>query len=38
MSTLAAAPEASADNSLLIVDDDKPFLNRLAKAMEARGY
>ncbi len=27
-----------ADNSLLIVDDDKPFLSRLAKAMEARGY
>jgi two-component system response regulator RegA len=27
-----------ADNSLLIVDDDKPFLTRLARAMEARGY
>jgi two-component system response regulator RegA len=24
--------------SLLIVDDDKPFLQRLARAMEARGY
>jgi two-component system, response regulator RegA len=33
-----AAPDTSADNSLLIVDDDKPFLLRLAKAMEARGY
>ncbi|MBI4723802.1 MAG: ActR/PrrA/RegA family redox response regulator transcription factor [Rhodomicrobium sp.] len=32
------AAEAGADNSLLIVDDDKPFLSRLAKAMEARGY
>jgi len=31
-------PEASTDNTLLIVDDDKPFLSRLAKAMEARGY
>ena len=38
MSTLASAPDASADNSLLIVDDDKPFLTRLAKAMEARGF
>jgi two-component system, response regulator RegA len=37
MSTLAA-PDMGADNSLLIVDDDKPFLLRLAKAMEARGY
>ncbi|MCA0422303.1 MAG: ActR/PrrA/RegA family redox response regulator transcription factor [Proteobacteria bacterium] len=26
------------DNSLLIVDDDKPFLTRLARAMEGRGY
>ncbi|MDQ0467183.1 ActR/PrrA/RegA family redox response regulator transcription factor [Labrys wisconsinensis] len=26
------------DPSLLIVDDDKPFLQRLARAMEARGY
>ena len=24
--------------SLLILDDDKPFLQRLARAMEARGY
>jgi len=37
MGTLAAAG-AGADNSLLIVDDDKPFLSRLAKAMAARGY
>lgn len=26
------------DQTLLIVDDDRPFLNRLARAMEARGY
>jgi two-component system, response regulator RegA len=26
------------DRSLLIVDDDKPFLLRLARAMESRGY
>jgi len=26
------------DRSLLIVDDDKPFLTRLARAMEARGF
>jgi len=37
MATLAS-PELRTDNSLLIVDDDKPFLSRLAKAMEARGY
>jgi two-component system response regulator RegA len=33
-----SAPQGRADNSFLIVDDDKPFLSRLAKAMEARGY
>jgi len=27
-----------ADKSLLLVDDDRPFLNRLARAMEARGF
>jgi two-component system, response regulator RegA len=37
MDTLAAQG-LSGDNSLLIVDDDKPFLLRLAKAMESRGY
>ncbi|MBS3648968.1 ActR/PrrA/RegA family redox response regulator transcription factor [Pseudaminobacter sp. 19-2017] len=26
------------DASLLLVDDDKPFLTRLARAMEARGF
>jgi two-component system, response regulator RegA len=28
----------TADMTLLIVDDDKPFLQRLARAMETRGY
>ena len=27
-----------ADRSLLILDDDKPFLGRLTRAMEARGF
>jgi two-component system, response regulator RegA len=27
-----------ADKTLLIVDDDKPFLSRLARAMEGRGF
>src|SRR3954452_10468772 len=35
-STLIALPEG--DRSLLIVDDDKPFLSRLSRAMEARGF
>ena len=26
------------DNSLLLVDDDKPFLTRLSRAMETRGF
>src|SRR4051812_11772107 len=29
---------AFTDRSLLIVDDDKPFSTRLARAMESRGY
>jgi len=29
---------AGTDMSLLIVDDDKPFLQRLARAMELRGF
>ena len=29
---------AFADKSLLIVDDDRPFSTRLARAMESRGY
>jgi len=38
---MADAPlafEERADKSLLIVDDDRPFSTRLARAMEARGY
>ena len=29
---------AFSDRSLLIVDDDRPFSTRLARAMESRGY
>ena len=29
---------ALADRSLLIVEDNKPFSTRLARAMESRGY
>jgi two-component system response regulator RegA len=35
---LAALGEADADKTLLIVDDDKPFLSRLQRAMETRGF
>src|ERR687893_12163 len=38
---MADAPmafESRADKSLLIVDDDRPFSTRLARAMEGRGY
>jgi two-component system response regulator RegA len=34
----AAASLFEKDKTLLIVDDDKPFLNRLAKAMSLRGF
>ena len=27
-----------AEKTLLLVDDDKPFLTRLARAMETRGF
>ena len=27
-----------ADKTLLLVDDDKPFVTRLARAMEIRGF
>src|SRR5258707_6214669 len=36
MADLLAA--ISADRSLLIVEDDKSFLQRLARAMESRGF
>ena len=34
----ASSQAPSGDRSLLIVDDDKPFAARLARAMEARGF
>lgn len=30
--------DADTDKTLLIVDDDKPFLSRLSRAMETRGF
>ncbi len=30
--------EVGENNNLLIVDDDRPFLQRLARAMETRGF
>ncbi|MBO6718084.1 MAG: ActR/PrrA/RegA family redox response regulator transcription factor [Rhizobiaceae bacterium] len=36
--TQDAAEALGADRSLLIVEDDKPFLTRLARAMESRGF
>jgi two-component system response regulator RegA len=35
---VATGSEPSPEKTLLIVDDDRPFLQRLARAMEARGY
>ena len=37
---MTAIPELTnyADRSLLIVEDDKPFLDRLSRAMESRGF
>ena len=32
------SPEPHGDMSLLLVDDDRPFLARLARAMEGRGF
>ena len=32
------APDLGDDRSLLLVDDDEPFVKRLAKAMEKRGF
>jgi two-component system, response regulator RegA len=34
----AHADDLPEDRSLLILDDDKPFLHRLARAMESRGF
>jgi two-component system, response regulator RegA len=33
-----AVSQAPEERTLLIVDDDKPFLGRLARAMESRGF
>ncbi|NOX39818.1 MAG: response regulator, partial [Alphaproteobacteria bacterium] len=30
--------EIGEDNTLLLLDDDEPFLRRLARAMEKRGF
>jgi two-component system, response regulator RegA len=35
---MSKTEQAQAEMTLLIVDDDKPFLQRLARAMETRGY
>jgi two-component system response regulator RegA len=35
---MAQPTQPDAARTLLIVDDDKPFLQRVARAMEARGY
>ncbi|MDB5650369.1 MAG: two-component system response regulator, partial [Hyphomicrobiales bacterium] len=36
--SLLAEPSQPAEMTLLIVDDDKPFLSRLTRAMESRGF
>ncbi len=36
--TITASDAIGPDRSLLVVDDDGPFLRRLARAMEARGF
>jgi two-component system, response regulator RegA len=38
MADIGETAEAPSELTLLIVDDDRPFLNRLARAMEARGF
>lgn len=38
MEPAIAITEFAGERSLLIVDDDRPFLTRLARAMESRGY
>lgn len=35
---LQTLPDIGPDKSLLLLDDDEPFLRRLAKAMEKRGF
>lgn len=38
MTDMPLSDAIGVDKSLLIVDDDKPFLQRLARAMELRGF
>ena len=38
MTAVDGANPTQSDMSLLIVDDDKPFLQRFARAMESRGF
>ncbi|MGA8170725.1 MAG: ActR/PrrA/RegA family redox response regulator transcription factor [Methylocystis sp.] len=38
MAESGESPEPPGELTLLIVDDDRPFLHRLARAMEARGF
>ncbi len=38
MADIGETAEPPSELTLLIVDDDRPFLNRLARAMEARGF
>ncbi|HWJ99596.1 MAG TPA: ActR/PrrA/RegA family redox response regulator transcription factor [Xanthobacteraceae bacterium] len=38
ITAIDAAAKNAIEASLLIVDDDKPFLDRLARAMEGRGF
>ena len=38
MAEAVEGAEPRADNTILIVDDDRPFLNRLGRAMESRGF
>ncbi len=38
MEIISLVGEADADKTLLIVDDDRPFLSRLQRAMEGRGF
>ena len=38
MADIREEEDLGPDPSLLLVDDDEPFLRRLAKAMEKRGF
>src|SRR6476620_6356951 len=38
MSEASSGAEAKGEMTLLLVDDDRPFLTRLTRAMEARGF